>query len=200
MKREVIYNEVYDSQRYYRLLLDSMARPGKINVLPAMEITPPPGIHKSGMLVAMTLLNADVTFHYVGENVRAVSEYILLNTSSSPASAEEANFIFMNGADDGNEILNAQIGTLAYPEDSATCVVDVKAIRYEGEVGDIQITLKGPGVKDHCVIYVAGLNEQVLQNLFEQNQEFPLGIDMILTDLNNNILCIPRSNQFTWKS
>jgi len=45
MQREIQYDEIFDAQAHYRLLLDSMARPGKINVMPQLELTTPRGIH-----------------------------------------------------------------------------------------------------------------------------------------------------------
>ncbi len=196
MRREVNYDEVFDAQHHFRLILDSMARPGKINNIPAIDILPPAGINKSSAIIALALLNTDASFLSVNENQQEITEYIALNTAAQPSSIGEADFIFTNGLQDAELIYAAKIGTLPYPENSATFVIDTEQIAKENFEGALQITLSGPGIETTDVVFVKGLNAALLDAVKEQNLEFPLGVDLILTDDNNNLLCIPRSNQF----
>jgi alpha-D-ribose 1-methylphosphonate 5-triphosphate synthase subunit PhnH len=198
MKRETSFNEVHDAQRYYRLLMDSMARPGKINTLDEKDISPPADLNKATSLIAFALLNADVFFHYEGENADAVNSYILLNTSSSPVDPQHADFIFMKGSADAGIIQDLKVGSLPYPEEGATIVIDVQSIADVSTEDSMAIRLQGPGVAGEKLVFVKGVNENVLQVLSEINSEFPLGVDAIFTDLNNRIICIPRSNRFSW--
>ena len=43
MVREIRYDEVFDAQKHFRSLLDSMTRPGRISVLDAVPLDAPPG-------------------------------------------------------------------------------------------------------------------------------------------------------------
>ena len=198
MRREISYNEVHDAQRYYRLLMDSMARPGKINTFYEMDVVPPSGLNKASALIAFSLLNADVFFHYIGPNQDIINNYLLLNTSSSPVDPQYADFLFMNGTDDANKIFELKTGTLAVPGGRRHGGYWRKSIALFSTEGGIKITLQGPGVEGKLVVFVDGLNANVLMALSEINAEFPLGVDAILADSENNILCIPRSNKFSW--
>ena len=56
MQTELNYDTVFDAQEHFRVLLDSMSRPGKINVLPAMDILPPDGLQHAAALTGFALL------------------------------------------------------------------------------------------------------------------------------------------------
>jgi alpha-D-ribose 1-methylphosphonate 5-triphosphate synthase subunit PhnH len=196
MKREVIYDEVFDAQQHFRLLLDSMARPGKINTLTDMDILPPAGINKASAMVSFALLNTDVSFYAEGGESKAIETYIALNTAAKPVGVIDADFIFINGLNDAETVFEAKIGNLSYPEESATFVIDVELITENADEAELALTLKGPGIETVKQVYINGINPDILKAVREQNLEFPLGIDLMLTDKNNNILCIPRSNLF----
>src|SRR5271155_3012849 len=108
MRREVIYDEVFDAQQQFRLLLDSMARPGKINIMPDMDILPPAGLNKASAMIAFALLNTDVSFYAEGEGSDAIESYIALNTTAAQVSVGEADFIFINGLYDAGIIFDAK--------------------------------------------------------------------------------------------
>jgi alpha-D-ribose 1-methylphosphonate 5-triphosphate synthase subunit PhnH len=196
MRREVIYDEVFDAQQQFRLLLDSMARPGKINVMPDMDIIPPAGLNKASAMIAFALLNTDVSFYAEGEGSDAIESYIALNTTAAQVGIGEADFIFINGLYDAGIIFDAKTGTLPYPEESATFVIDVDTITEDAGDSELTLTLKGPGIETTKQVYIKGLNPGILKAVREQNMEFPLGVDLMLTGKNNNILCVPRSNLF----
>jgi len=196
MRREVIYDDVFDAQEQFRLLLDSMARPGKINTMPDMDIIPPAGLNKASAMIAFALLNTDVSFYAEGEGSDAIESYIALNTTAAQVGVSEADFIFINGLYDAGIIFDAKTGTLPYPEESATFVVDVDTITEDAGNSELTLTLKGPGIETTKQVYINGINPGILKAVREQNMEFPLGVDLMLTDKNNNILCVPRSNLF----
>jgi alpha-D-ribose 1-methylphosphonate 5-triphosphate synthase subunit PhnH len=196
MESQLIYNEVFDAQEHYRLLLDSLSRPGKINTIPFLEIQQPAAINNAGALIAFSLLNTDATFHAIGET--AVSDFIALHTSAKIAALQQADFIFIPGTQDVAFIAELKTGTLSYPEDSATIVADVLEISDSPISGALKITLKGPGILGVNIVYVNGLNPAILDELKERNLEFPLGIDLFLTDRDNRVIGIPRSNDFIY--
>jgi len=195
MQREIQYDEIFDAQAHYRLLLDSMARPGKINVMPGMELTTPRGIHAAGALVGFALLNSDVTFYVDGSPAEDVSLYLLVNTSARPAEAEAADYVFADGTAAAELLYRLKTGTLPYPENSATVIAAVEELG--GETG-LVLTLSGPGVDGERRLAVQGLDVGLLEALVTINAEFPLGIDLVLTDPTGKIACIPRSSRVRW--
>lgn len=198
MGKEILYDEVFDAQAHYRLLLDAMARPGKVNFLPTLELTPPAGIHQASVLVAFALLNADTCFAVVGHDPISVGEYLLLNTSARSVTTAEADFVFVQGRRaTAEDLSNLKPGSLSYPEESATLVVDVDEISSEPVPDALILELRGPGVDGRRKIYIRGLDPSILYALEEQNLEFPLGIDAIFTDAGQRFFCIPRSSRMS---
>lgn len=195
MQREIQYDEIFDAQAHYRLLLDSMARPGKINVMPRMELTTPQGIHAAGALVGFALLNSDVTFYVDGPAAEDVSLYLLVNTSARPAEAEAADYVFLDGSDTAELLYRLKTGTLPYPENGATVIAAVHEL---GGGTGLALTLSGPGVDGERRLSVAGIDAAFLEALVTINAEFPLGIDLVLTDPMGRIACIPRSSRVRW--
>jgi alpha-D-ribose 1-methylphosphonate 5-triphosphate synthase subunit PhnH len=196
MRREINYDEVFDAQQQFRLLLDSMAHPGRINLLPDMDIDPPSGLNKGSALIAFALLNTDVSFHASGANCEEISSYIAANTTSESVSVNDADFIFINGLHHEGILFEAKTGNLAYPEESATFVIDVEAISQQPDDNSLSLILKGPGIKTEERLFIKGIHTELLAAVKEQNTEFPLGVDLMITDRQNRVICIPRSNQF----
>src|SRR5215469_9229075 len=95
MIREIAYDPVFDAQEHYRLLLDAMARPGTIRVLPRVEISTPAELTSAAALVGFALLNADVSFYAAGGD--AVTRYLVVNTSARPVDRTAADFVFADG-------------------------------------------------------------------------------------------------------
>lgn len=204
MHRETIYDPVFDAQQHYRLLLDAMARPGKINTLPRMLLAPPPGLSGAAALVGFALLDADASF-CVQDGNAAIVRYLVGNTSSRPAGVGNADFVFAGGLASPAMVSAMKKGSLSYPDEGATLVLDVEGLAedvgrlaYEG--AGLAVTVSGPGVAGKKTFFVDGLNSSLLEVLQECNAEFPVGVDLILADASYCVACIPRSSQVSWSS
>jgi len=193
MTIEIQYDKIFDAQRHYRLLLDSMARPGKINAFPLMEFAPPAGIHAASALVGFTLLNTDVSCCAMRDDAEEITRYLVLNTAAAVATVEDADFVFLKGTETAEIVERVKGGTLSYPENSATLVIDVTGISSEARAGYMALHLKGPGIEKERMLFVEGLAPAFLEQLKIRNAEFPLGIDCILADAHWQIACLPRS-------
>jgi alpha-D-ribose 1-methylphosphonate 5-triphosphate synthase subunit PhnH len=198
MQTELNYDIVFDAQQHFRLLLDSMSRPGKINSFPAIDMLPPPGLHQATALTGFALLNTDVTFYIAGNSSDEIAGYLLVNTGSQPAEMSVADYVFLPEKYYSDDLYDARNGTSVYPEDSATIVAEAELISEGAVNGALEITLKGPGVNGEAKVFVRGISNQLLEFIKIQNDEYPLGIDLVITDRQNNLICIPRSNDFSW--
>lgn len=196
MSVETTYDQVFDAQEHYRLILDSMARPGKINIIPQVSISSPAALNQASGLLAFALLNRDASFCAIAQD--EVTTFIALHTAAEIADLEKADFVFIPGLQHKEFMGSLKTGNLSYPEDSATIVADVTEISSSEIAGSLQLRLKGPGIKEIETVYVKGLNPEILNELKEQNLEFPLGIDIILTDIENRLICLPRSTDVTY--
>lgn len=209
MQRETAYDMVFDAQEHYRLLLDAMARPGSIRVLPRMPLAAPPPLNPAAALVGFALLNADVTFYVDGPDAPAARLYLIVNTASGPVSIDKADFVFAAGTASADLPEVIKKGSLTYPEEGATLVAGVEALATEAaglgdtpdmlrsaeETDRLMLTLQGPGIRGEQKLFVRGLNVALLDALQQCNKEFPLGIDLMLTDPDGRLACIPRSSR-----
>jgi len=198
MQTELNYDTVFDAQQHFRLLLDSMSRPGKINTFTEMDILPPDGLNQAASLTGFALLNPEVTYYVTGDNNDDIATYLLVNTASQEADISVADYIFLQEGHNANGLDNARTGTPIYPEDSATLIAAAILISEQPHKGSLAIILKGPGVNGEAEVFVSGISIELLDFVKEQNAEYPLGTDLIITDRQNHILCIPRSNKFTY--
>jgi alpha-D-ribose 1-methylphosphonate 5-triphosphate synthase subunit PhnH len=198
MQTELNYDIVFDAQEHFRLLLDSMSRPGKINTFPSADIFPPEGLTHAAALTGFALLNPDATYYIAGENADAIAEYLLINTASQRAEIAVADYVFIPQGYFGEDLSEARTGTPTYPEDSATFIIDCDLISEGPHGNSLKLTLRGPGVNGEAEVFVSGIDADLLEFVKEQNSEYPLGLDLIITDSYNNVICVPRSNKFSF--
>lgn len=180
---------VHTTQETYRKLLDSMSRPGKISVLKGnMEHWIP--CHHATYLTALTLFDAEVSFHVVGD---ANDLAIVLSelTFAKHVPAEDADYIIIPLETEEAEVFAAmkkcRIGNLVNPQTSATLLVEQDRIS-----NDKKIVLTGPGIKERTYLDV-DVSEKFWEKREEEIKEYPLGIDLIFTDCDAKLACIPRT-------
>ena len=199
--KEAAYDEVFHSQAHYRALLDSMARPGKINALDYAPLKPPAGFDDASAYVALALLDADVSFSAL-RSTEGVAEYLISNTNSKEASPTAAEFQFTDGARAAEAIAQAKPGTLLYPDTGATIVVSVQELSTEPIPESVRLTMQGPGIKERAHLWVKGIHPIALDQLQEKNQEYPLGVDVVFCCGSGpgkaKLACIPRTSSVSW--
>lgn len=198
--REQNYNEVFDAQAHFRSLLDSMARPGKINVFPKSEIDPPREFSVAAAYLAFALLNRDVSYYCAYDTVE-IEEYLRINTSCLAAELKSADFLFVKSEESPDVVRLAKPGLLTYPETGATFVVDVARVWDHERPSALGLRLSGPGIDGERSIWVQGWQAAWVEELTEKNEEFPLGVDTILVFENEagepSVCAMPRSTKIT---
>src|SRR5262249_42456528 len=157
MVREVAYDEVFDAQKHFRSLLDSMARPGKINRLDAVALNPPQGLNVASALVAFALLDADSTFEVVGME-QGEGAYLSSNTNARRTDIAEAHFIFARGVETADFLESADCGTLLYPDTAATVILQIEDASVEPLSNGLKLTLAGPGIDASATLFVRGVS------------------------------------------
>ncbi|MCW1927909.1 phosphonate C-P lyase system protein PhnH [Bhargavaea beijingensis] len=192
-------DSVHDIQKVYRELLQCMARPGKI--ADTRETAAKADLirecHPATFLVAQTLLDAEVTFHVLGDRAENIRRKIADYTFAAHAPAEEADYIIAPLCTSEPELLEAmqacKAGTLENPHDSALWIIESGAL---GEPAGRK--LSGPGIKDEADAPIA-LSDAFVSTRNRKTQEFPAGIDLIFTDSDGGISCIPRTTAISAK-
>ena len=195
--REVVFDEIFDSQVLFRSIFDGMSRPGKINNLKSVGINPPEGITRAAALVAFSLLNDDVSV-FLAEPSEAVADYLRGNTAVREASVDSADFIIGTVDSTLPFVEQSKEGEPLYPEKSASFILMVEDMATEPVSNGIALSLSGPGIKDTTKIFVSGISEKWLKELAEKNCEFPLGVDVIMTTEKGDdcfVSCLPRTTR-----
>jgi alpha-D-ribose 1-methylphosphonate 5-triphosphate synthase subunit PhnH len=193
---EPAFDKVFDTQRIYRLMLDALARPGKILTLPRLDVYPPHSLTGHAAGLAFTLLDAETTFAVLPAN-GYWQDYLAINTGARPVEADRAEFVVVAGGEYAPQIASLNRGSLLSPEQGATLFVLVGGIAAAG--AGIRLTLTGPGIKDCATMAVDGLNIANLDNILLLNQEYPLGVDTYFTDPRGNLAALPRSTSVRWE-
>lgn len=185
MKQLHTFDEVFDSQKVFRRLLEAMANPGRrCSIRHQREKLF--GDAPDMLAIAMTLLDAGVCF-CAPENP-ALTEQIILLTHAKPVSSEQADYLFVSSADQLSAIVkSAKSGTLENPHNSATIVVQIPDGQMEQE-----ILLSGPGVNGQMAVTAPAVIAQAVRLRNTQEYEYPEGIDYIFLLPESEILCIPR--------
>jgi alpha-D-ribose 1-methylphosphonate 5-triphosphate synthase subunit PhnH len=188
---------VHDIQTAYRGLLDSMSRPGSISNMEEQsgKVDIETGCFPSTAVLALMLLDTEVSFKVFSEREDEITKIINQLTYAKAADAKKADFIFvLDDALPGDleeALVKAKTGDLINPHESATVIVEADSVT-SGE----QMVLSGPGIEKECFasVSISGNWEEIRA---EKNVEFPLGIDLIFTDSNSNLLCLPRTTQIS---
>jgi alpha-D-ribose 1-methylphosphonate 5-triphosphate synthase subunit PhnH len=183
---------VFQSQSVFRLLMESMARPGTIQSV-ATDVAQPEPLGCAAGAVALTLCDHDTPVWLSGALAKSpVGSWIAFHTGATVTrDRAEARFAFLEaGAALASFDLFA-LGTQEYPDRSTTLVIEVEAL---GQ-GDA-FTLAGPGIKETASAQISGLPETFIRLWSDNRALFPRGVDLVLT-AGRQLLCLPRTTRIT---
>lgn len=188
------FHPVFDIQEIFRVIMDGMAKPGKINRVPVTALSAPGGLSPFVASVCLTLLDSEVSFHV---KIQAWENYLHINTGSVAKPAPEADFVIVEGEQTPEGIEFLRRGSLLFPDRGSTLIISVESIATYG--GGLVVEMTGPGIPGLRRILVKGLNAGYLSAISSINEEYPLGVDTIMVDRTGSVVCVPRSVSFTWE-
>jgi alpha-D-ribose 1-methylphosphonate 5-triphosphate synthase subunit PhnH len=175
------------SQAVFRVLLESLARPGRVFQLPAPGAEAGPGI----VPLALAVIGSKVA-------VAGAPEWqarICRATGAQPADIEAASLVAIYGTAEAETITRLRRGSASAPEDGAKVGLACGALTagHAGHEGATTIELKGPGVPGRTLLGVTGVSRAVFDALQEANARFPAGVDVWLVDERGRVAGLPRS-------
>ena len=183
MKQLHTFDEVFDSQKTFRAILDAMANRGRRESA-AEAGGKLYGGNPAMLAVAMTLLDNSVRFCCLGDS--ALAEQIHLLTHSAVVDAAQADFLFAaDAARIPEAIAAAKCGTLENPHLSATVIA--------ADGGEEKpAVLSGPGVKGRMEIPLSRTASEAIRLRDGRHDEYPEGIDLLFLAPDGTFFCIPR--------
>lgn len=169
------------SAHAFRALLEAMARPGRI--FPVSGATPPAPLSAAAGVALLVLTDSTTPVHLAGAaDCAAVRGWIAFHTGAPLVAAEAAHFALGTWAALA-PAARFRRGELAYPDRSATLIVEVEHLANAGA------RLTGPGIATDIRL---SLPETAA---FQANRGlYPLGFDTILT-CGDRLAALPRSTR-----
>jgi alpha-D-ribose 1-methylphosphonate 5-triphosphate synthase subunit PhnH len=172
------------SQAVFRVLLESLARPGRVFRLPAENGEVGPGI----VPLALAVIGSKVA-------VAGAPEWqarICRATGALPTGIEAASLVAVYGTAAAETITRLRRGSAEAPEEGAKVGLACAALTEAGP-GETTIELKGPGVPGRTLLGVHGVGREVFDALRAANAMFPAGVDVWLVDERGRVAGLPRS-------
>lgn len=174
---------VTDAQACFRAVLDAMARPGRLNDVKLGLIAPAP-LDQATAAVLLTLLDGDTPV-WLDPEAAAARAWILFHCGAPlvepPADAAFAVALSMP------DLAALSSGSHEAPEDGATLILQIPAL---GRGRDYR--LSGPGLRESCILAVAGLPEDFDAAWQRNHARFPRGIDLVLC-AGKTLTALPRT-------
>ncbi|MEW5818020.1 MAG: phosphonate C-P lyase system protein PhnH [Spirochaetota bacterium] len=190
-------------QLVFRTVLNAFSRPSEIFTLPGDELLQErfgpkswPLLILSSFLVPETKVCIALQDHSESDEM---TDFIARKTGAIPASVEEADFVVLFEGDQ-EKLLRAKRGKLEYPDEGATVIYSIDALdplTPNPENNLLKIRLQGPGIEHNCCLTMTGIQSEAISCLRKVNQDFPLGVDVLLVDSRGFIAGVPRSANIT---
>lgn len=220
------FDPIHHPQQLFRLLMDTMARPGTVKSIG--------GLIEGGLsggeyepvasVLAVTLLDSEVKFMQMHGDPQATPSIslweraTLRKTYARCVAMAQADYVFAWDADvlGGSQrpvpqknAMNhwiqtvgreGRLGTLSRPDQSATLILGVVSVsETKTSADDLPLELSGPGVNGTAIVYVSGLDKRWLEARQRWNQEFPKGMDWVLFTADGRLMSLPRSTRVRWE-
>lgn len=170
-----------DAARTFRAAMEAIARPGSLHAVPGPR--PPGPLSEAAGALLLTLVDAETPLHLAGAaDAPAVRDWVAFHCGARCVAAEEAAFA-LGTWPALQPLARFPAGTAAYPDRSATLIVEVAGLRQAGA------RLTGPGIER-----AAALNLPEVAAFRENAARYPLGLDFYFC-AGRTIAALPRSTQ-----
>lgn len=165
---------VHQAQQAFRIALEALARPGRVQALTTAVDGVPLGAAQAQLLLALTDEETPVWWQ---APARELQRWLQFHTGArSVADPADASFAVITHAADMPELARFRWGTPAAPEQSCTLLLEVPSLH-----GGLAIDAHGPGIAEHVVLTVAGLAEGFWADWQASHAAFPQGVDLFFT-------------------
>jgi alpha-D-ribose 1-methylphosphonate 5-triphosphate synthase subunit PhnH len=183
------------SQVVFRFALDALARPGTPVGIPAASlVSPSSGICASAASVLLALLDQDCTLWLSPTLANGpAAAWLRFHTGCRvEQDCSKADFVWAASIAELPPLHQLKQGSAEYPDQSATCVVDVTAWRVAVVSDAAAVSLRGPGVRGVITVAVDGMDASFVQQHHAMQEHAPCGVDMFCC-ADDVLLGFPRS-------
>lgn len=184
-------HEAFGSQAVFRAALDALSHPGRPHDMPLDTALPRQG-HCAAAALLLGLLDTDTPLWLSPTLASSDAPAWLRFHTGCPivADACAAQFVWVAQGDDMPDLANLQGGSDAYPDQSATCVLDVNSLHTDA----MGWRLQGPGIPAERNLRVRGLPSGFDHQWANNLANFPRGVDVFLCTP-TQIVGLPRTTR-----
>ena len=167
---------VHDAQASFRVILDTVAHPGRIETLPvSLAAAPPAPLGVAAAAVALALCDIDTPI-WLDAPLAAASRYLSFHCGAPAApNPAHASFAFATNSAALPSLESFALGSDEYPDRSTTLVIEVG-----GLIPDRGIRLVGPGIRSEALLSALGLPAHFWEERAALAELLPRGLDIIL--------------------
>jgi alpha-D-ribose 1-methylphosphonate 5-triphosphate synthase subunit PhnH len=167
---------VRGAQASFRVILDALAHPGRIEKLPVgLAATPPAPLGVAAAAIALTLCDIDTPI-WLDAPLAAASRYLSFHCGAPAApNPAHASFAFATNSAALPSLESFALGSDEYPDRSTTLVIEVG-----GLIPDRGIRLVGPGIRSEALLSALGLPAHFWEERAALAELLPRGLDIIL--------------------
>jgi alpha-D-ribose 1-methylphosphonate 5-triphosphate synthase subunit PhnH len=189
-------HEAFGSQAVFRTALEAMSHPGRPLDMPLQTALPPQG-HAAAAALLLGLVDSETTLwlspRLAGSDA---ATWLRFHTGCTWASdPAQAQFIWVALGDALPPLHQLRQGSDAYPDQSATCVIEVQNLQsLQGQVASW--SLQGPGILGVCTLHVQGAASDFPAQWASNHASFPCGVDVFLASA-AQIVGLPRTTRLT---
>lgn len=179
------------SQTVFRAVMDAMARPGSVHILP--DVTKAPGpLSGSASALFATLADADtpVWLDPAMNRSTEVRDWIVFHTGAPVVTtASEAAFALVAAPQNLSALNGFALGSQEYPDRSTTIILQVASLT-DGPM----LVLEGPGIDGRAEIAPNPMPQHFAAQWKANRAAFPRGVDLILA-APGCVAAMPRSTR-----
>ena len=192
-------HEAFGSQAVFRSALMALSHPGRCIPVEHDAELPRRG-NAAAAVFLLAMLDADCGL-WLSPSLRDsdAAMWLRFHTGCQLLKhAEMAQFVWVGSGDLLPELQSLQQGSDEYPDQSATCVVDVGALSMTADAAadaDAQRwALSGPGIRDQALLGVTGLPPDFAAQWELNHAGFPRGVDLFLAT-QDQLVGLPRTTR-----
>ena len=189
-------HEAFGSKAVFRTSLNALSYPGRPLEMPLDCALPRQGQGAAAALL-LGLLDSDTTLWMSPSVLHSdATPWIRFHTGCKVVDdVRAAQFIWVAYGDSLPQISKLMLGSDAYPDQSATCIIETQG--FDTDVTDL--VLQGPGIEGERTLKVLGLHDAFLEQWTNNHGIFPRGVDVFLTDA-THVVGLPRTTRISRKT
>lgn len=190
--RPGFHDAALGSQAVFRTALSALSHPGRVIEMPDVSALPRHGHGAAAVLLQALVDNDCAVWLSPALATSDAAAWLRFHTGCRwAASPADARFLWVAEGDALPALASLDAGTDAYPDQSATCVIERQALDAEGADG---LVLTGPGIVSEQTLCATGLPQDFVDQWDANHRRFPRGVDVFLATP-THIAGLPRSTR-----